>query len=42
MSPARMEALHGRLWDTGKPDDPETYHQIRKVEPLDRTLDNWT
>ena len=39
MSPARMEALHGRLWDTGKLDDLETYHQIRKVEPLDRAME---
>ena len=38
MSPARMEALHGRLWDSGKLDDLEMYHQIRKVEPLDRAL----
>ena len=38
MSPARMEALHGRLWDTGQLDDLERYHQIRKVEPLDRAL----
>ena len=38
MSPARMEALHGRLWDTGQLDDLEKYHQIRKVEPLDRAL----
>ena len=38
MSPARMEALHGRLWETGKLDDLERYHQIRKVEPLDRAL----
>ena len=39
MSPARMEALHGRLWDTGKLDDLEMYHQIRKVEPLERALE---
>ena len=38
MSPARMEALHGKLWETGQVDDLETYHRIRKVEPLDRAL----
>jgi phosphoadenosine phosphosulfate reductase len=38
MSPARMEALHGRLWETGRVEDMELYHRIRKVEPLDRAL----
>jgi phosphoadenosine phosphosulfate reductase len=38
MSPARMEALHGRLWETGRVEDIELYHRIRKVEPLDRAL----
>lgn len=38
MSPARMEALHGRLWETETVGDLELYHRIRKVEPLDRTL----
>jgi phosphoadenosine phosphosulfate reductase len=38
MSPARMEALHGQLWETGRVDDLELYHRIRKVEPLDRML----
>jgi phosphoadenosine phosphosulfate reductase len=38
MSPARMEALHGRLWETGEVSDMQLYHQIRKVEPLDRAL----
>jgi phosphoadenosine phosphosulfate reductase len=38
MSPARMEALYGRLWETGRVEDMETYHRIRKVEPLDQAL----
>lgn len=38
LSPARMEALHGRLWETGRVDDLEHYHRLRKVEPLDRAL----
>ena len=40
MSPARMEALHGRLWESGRVEDLETYHRIRKVEPLERALNN--
>ena len=38
LSPARMEALYGRLWETGLQEDLDKYHQIRKVEPLERTL----
>lgn len=38
MSPARMEALHGRLWETDQARDLELYHRVRKVEPLDRAL----
>ena len=38
LSPARMEALYGRLWETGDPKDLEKYHQIRKVSPLEETL----
>lgn len=38
MTPARMEALHGRLWETGDVADLELYHRIRKVEPLDSAL----
>ena len=38
MSAARMEALHGRLWESGSLDDLTLYNQLRKVEPLDRAL----
>jgi phosphoadenosine phosphosulfate reductase len=38
MSPARMEALHGRLWESGSRKDLELYNRIRKVEPLDRAF----
>ena len=38
ISPARMEALYGRLWETGVKKDLEKYHHIRKVEPLENTL----
>jgi len=38
ISPARMEALYGRLWETGVQKDLEKYHQMRKVEPLEKAL----
>jgi phosphoadenosine phosphosulfate reductase len=36
LSPARMEAIHGRLWETGTLTDLELYNRLRKVEPLER------
>lgn len=39
ISPARMEALHGQLWATGRMEDMELYLRLRKVEPLERALD---
>jgi phosphoadenosine phosphosulfate reductase len=38
MSSARMEALHGRLWESGTLEDLELYNRLRKVEPLDRAF----
>ncbi|MFO0119409.1 MAG: phosphoadenylyl-sulfate reductase [Cyanobium sp.] len=38
MSSARMEALHGRLWESGTLEDLEFYNRLRKVEPLDRAF----
>ena len=38
ISPARMEALYGKLWETGELRDLNKYHQIRKVEPLENVL----
>ena len=38
ISPARMEAIYGRLWETGVERDLEKYHQIRKVEPLEQAF----
>ena len=38
-SPARMEALRGQLWNTGRLEDLELYNHIRKVEPLDQLLE---
>lgn len=39
LSPARMEALHGRLWASDDVADLDRYHRIRKVEPMQRALD---
>ena len=38
LSPARMEALYGKLWETGEPKDLNKYHQIRKIEPLEKVF----
>ncbi len=37
ISPARMVALHGELWDQDE-DGMNRYNQIRKVEPMQRAL----
>ncbi|MCC5828860.1 MAG: phosphoadenylyl-sulfate reductase [Phycisphaeraceae bacterium] len=37
VSPARMEALHGRLWEQGL-EGLNRYDQMRKVEPMQRAL----
>jgi len=38
LSPARMEALYGRLWESPDPADLDRYDRIRKVEPMQRAL----
>ncbi|MEO0868027.1 MAG: phosphoadenylyl-sulfate reductase [Cyanobacteria bacterium J06642_11] len=38
MSPARMEALHGHLWDQHNVEALNRYDYIRKVEPMQRAL----
>ena len=40
LSPARMESLYGKLWETNKSSDLDKYHEIRKIEPLQNALDN--
>ncbi len=35
-----MEALYGRLWETGKKEDFDKYHLIRKVLPLESSLED--
>ena len=37
-SPARMEALYGKLWETNKESDLDSYHEIRKIKPLENAL----
>jgi phosphoadenosine phosphosulfate reductase len=38
ISPARMEALYGRLWENGERDALDRYDRIRKVEPMRQAL----
>ncbi|MGB3695632.1 MAG: phosphoadenosine phosphosulfate reductase [Spirulinaceae cyanobacterium] len=38
ISPARMEAIYGRLWEKGTVEAFNLYDQIRKVEPMQRAL----
>lgn len=38
LSPARMEALHGKLWEQKDVVSLNRYDQIRKVEPMQRAL----
>ncbi len=37
ITPARQEALHGRLWEQG-PEGLEKYNFINKVEPMNRAM----
>ncbi len=39
LSPAEMEAQHGRLWESKNVEDLDLYDQIRKVEPMQRALE---
>ena len=34
LSPARMEAKYGKLWETKKESDLDKYHELRKIKPL--------
>lgn len=38
ISPARMEAIHGKLWEQDDVEAFDQYDQIRKVEPMQRAL----
>ena len=42
ISPAHMEAMHGKLWESNRVEDINKYHQIRKVDPLDKALKKYS
>ena len=42
ITPAHMEAIHGKLWESNKIEDINKYHQIRKVDPLDKALKKYS
>jgi len=39
LSPARMEAIYGKLWETNKVSDLNKYHELRKIKPLEIGLE---
>ena len=39
LSPARMESLYGKLWETNNSKDLDKYHEIRKIKPLENALE---
>ena len=39
ISPAEMESQYGRLWESDHVEDLNLYDKIRKVEPMQRALD---
>ena len=41
LSPARMEALYGKLWETNKTSDLDKYHELRKIKPLENALEKY-
>ena len=41
LSPARMEALYGKLWETNKVSDLDKYHELRKIKPLENALEKY-
>ena len=42
ISPAHMEAIYGRLWESNNEEDINKYHQIRKVDPLEDALKKYS
>ena len=41
LSPARMEAKYGKLWETKKENDLDKYHELRKIKPLENGLEKY-
>ena len=42
ISPARMEAIYGKLWESKETSDLDTYHQMRKIDPLEAALTKYS
>ena len=42
ISPAYMEAIYGKLWESKEEEDINKYHQIRKIEPLEEALKKYS
>ena len=42
VSPARMEALYGKLWESPEPKDLDKYHKLRKIEPLEKAFKKYS
>jgi len=40
LSPSEMESKYGRLWESDNVNDSNLYDQIRKVEPMQKALDD--
>ena len=41
LSPARMETIYGKLWETNKESDLDKYHELRKIKPLENGLQKY-
>jgi len=41
LSPARMETIYGKLWETNKVSDLDKYHELRKIKPLENGLEKY-
>ena len=42
LSPARMEAVYGKLWENKNSGDLDKYHRIRKIDPLENGLSKYS
>ncbi len=42
ISPAHMEAKYGKLWESNRVEDINKYHQIRKIDPLEKALKRYS
>ena len=42
ISPAYMEAIYGKLWESNKEEDIDKYHQMRKIDPLEKALKKYS